>query len=487
LSIFSGYYAGTLTVSANTGTLQSSFPGTAAYAAGGVVTNTSATPSAGVVTSATLSQSSAWAIISIELRSVYITIPAVYFPTGIYNYSSGLAFNWPDTLEGEMTGAAVLCYQGNAHAVDLGPSGLTVNNYQITFYTVNSLGFQCGGSMTEGINIPSYVAAVRITNCQFLNFGNGAAYDVYYSGANNYINLIDHNYFYTWDNVKRNFIFSPTDINSYMRIENNELICTNGRFGGTQCPSTSAGIGVSMGGNGSYFTNNNASWMIPNLQVKNNGISVMGNYFEADSGASTADIEFVGAINGLHLWGNYGQQQATGTPFLGPATGSDTLSYSSIRDTYLYNFTASSPVVALNNLAGQVGNQASGNSCGTTVGNCPVIHTTGSNINAWVNDVDTLVDISATVPTITGTGACATVSTQKGGNAAGTVTCTGTTGASTLIITPGYTTPNGYSCTAYDLTTVANIQHQSATSTTACTLAGTVNQNDVMQYISIGY
>jgi hypothetical protein len=87
---------------------------------------------------------------------------------------------------------------------------------------------------------------------------------------------------------------------------------------------------------------------------------------------------------------------------------------------------------------------------------------------------------------ITGTGACATTSTQKGGAWSGQITCTGTTGASTLVITPGTTAPNGWSCWANDLTT-ANALRQSAVAATTCTIAGTVNANDVITFGAVAY
>lgn len=88
---------------------------------------------------------------------------------------------------------------------------------------------------------------------------------------------------------------------------------------------------------------------------------------------------------------------------------------------------------------------------------------------------------------LTGTGACVTVGTQKGGAFAGQATCTGSTGASTFIITPGSTSPNGWSCSASDLTTAANILRQSVVSQTSCTIAGTVNGSDVLTFLAVAY
>lgn len=86
------------------------------------------------------------------------------------------------------------------------------------------------------------------------------------------------------------------------------------------------------------------------------------------------------------------------------------------------------------------------------------------------------------------TGACATTGTQSGGSMAGRVTCTAATAASTLVIVPGTTAPNGWICTAFDQTTRANLLQQTATTTTNCTLTATsITQNDVIVFQAIAF
>ena len=87
---------------------------------------------------------------------------------------------------------------------------------------------------------------------------------------------------------------------------------------------------------------------------------------------------------------------------------------------------------------------------------------------------------------LSGTGACTTITTQLGGAWGGSFKCTGTTGASTAVITPGITATNGWSCSASDITT-ANALRQSATNTTTCTIGGTVNANDVITWTAIAF
>lgn len=89
-------------------------------------------------------------------------------------------------------------------------------------------------------------------------------------------------------------------------------------------------------------------------------------------------------------------------------------------------------------------------------------------------------------PALTGTGSCTTQSTQVGGAWAGSFVCTGTTGSSTVVIAPGPTAPHGWACSASDVTT-SNALRQSATAATTCTIAGTVNANDVITFSAVAY
>ena len=129
----------------------------------------------------------------------------------------------------------------------------------------------------------------------------------------------------------------------------------------------------------------------------------------------------------------------------------------------------------------------------------------GELITTWLSDSGTgtsvdftstinasrLVEMGAPIATgtkavLTGTGSCITITAQLGGPWAGQVQCTGITGASTLIITPGYSAPNGWSCWAND-TTAGTALHQSTGGPTGCTIAGTVTANDVLTFGAVAY
>ena len=94
-----------------------------------------------------------------------------------------------------------------------------------------------------------------------------------------------------------------------------------------------------------------------------------------------------------------------------------------------------------------------------------------------------------TPPTPTGTGACATITTQVGGGElAGSLECTGTTGASTITLTFTSAQPHGYRCSADDQTTVADTPHQSAYTTTTCVLTTSATAaNDVIVWNATGF
>ena len=76
----------------------------------------------------------------------------------------------------------------------------------------------------------------------------------------------------------------------------------------------------------------------------------------------------------------------------------------------------------------------------------------------------------------TGTGACATDSVVHAGAANGEVTCTGTTGASTLVVNLP-TATHGWACMANDITTPAVVP-ESAFTVSTVTFSGTITAND---------
>jgi hypothetical protein len=75
---------------------------------------------------------------------------------------------------------------------------------------------------------------------------------------------------------------------------------------------------------------------------------------------------------------------------------------------------------------------------------------------------------------------------QVGGTWAGKF-ASGTAGTCTVVITPGITAGNGFSCWANDLTTTADKINQTATTTTTATIAGTTASADVITWGCVAY
>lgn len=88
------------------------------------------------------------------------------------------------------------------------------------------------------------------------------------------------------------------------------------------------------------------------------------------------------------------------------------------------------------------------------------------------------------VPTPTGT--CA-INNQVGGNTAGSFKANGACAAGTVILTFAATAPNGYVCSAHDMTTPADAMNQTAYSTTSCTLTGTMASADQVTFSATGF
>lgn len=109
----------------------------------------------------------------------------------------------------------------------------------------------------------------------------------------------------------------------------------------------------------------------------------------------------------------------------------------------------------------------------TQAANTVVMNATGGSASPTaVTTVTYLIDAGTTFTLGTGTGACLTTSTLKGGAGTGEFLCTGTAGASTIVVNLP-TTTNGWACWANDDT--SNVAWSAGGSTTsAITLKGTI-------------
>ena len=106
--------------------------------------------------------------------------------------------------------------------------------------------------------------------------------------------------------------------------------------------------------------------------------------------------------------------------------------------------------------------------------------------NWYFNNSSIVIDSGTTFTLSGGTGACATTTALTGGNSTGSFECTGTSGASSVIVALP-TADKGWVCEANDLTTTSDTVHQTASTTTSCTLSGTISANDVINFHGNAY
>lgn len=173
----------------------------------------------------------------------------------------------------------------------------------------------------------------------------------------------------------------------------------------------------------------------------------------------------------------YSASGASTVSITGQASGSNALTLTG---------PASGAGASLNLVAGAAGRLANiGAACFFDLtGNLAMANT--CNINGATNVTTSGVTSGGTL-SLTGTGACVSYSATAGGAWAGSGTCSGTTGAATVIITPGTTAPHFWACFGSDLTShVAG--GQSLFSSTTCTLSfATVTNGDNVQITAFAY
>lgn len=362
-----------------------------------------------------------------------------------------------------------------------------------------------GGSASTG-TLPTYVGSMDLTNVSGLTF-NGAT--MVNSGAVMHViggqvllneNFLGHQGLALYENVMSPFL---------------TLNAVSGAFEGVTLDGASTADPV----NGADIAMVKTDGSVYGLAVKNSS-GVLSTFIEGSGMASMNGYSFICAVNSSSC--TYGT--ANGYQF--PAYGGDTVdnlgTHTLIQGAnnqplfHLIGHTTSSILfdipASLGSATKNFSLDSSGNLSASTLtstattGTAPLTVTSTTNVpnlNASSLNGATFAapgPIGGTTPgtsvftavtsggtiNVSGSGACGTIINGTGGNWAGTVQCTGTTGASTLVITPRITAPNGFSCWANDITT-ANILRQSAVSTTTCTIAGTVNANDVLTFGAIAY
>jgi hypothetical protein len=104
----------------------------------------------------------------------------------------------------------------------------------------------------------------------------------------------------------------------------------------------------------------------------------------------------------------------------------------------------------------------------------------------WKTAYNNATVSGGTAPTNSGT--CA-INTQVGGNTAGSLKANGACASGTIVLTFATTAPNGWACTASDLTTPANLIKPGPTyTTTTATFTGvTMAASDLVTFSCVGF
>ena len=309
----------------------------------------------------------------------------VYFPPGTYLYTSGLAFTQPVTLLGQRCGS-LLNYTGSAHAVDMGPTGLTSSNYQSGEYTVKDLGFIGGTSMTYGLYFNTYLVRIRILGCAFRNFGNATStvWAVYTAGnGTNWDVTVTDNTITNDDAVARNFlkVGSTSNENSQLHFRNNFMTNLASHNAVVGVNASGAGTAVWSNGTGSSITGNNFNFWNPVMHLGNtsNSTMILNNYSESpNDGLGKPIVEFE-TVSGILVDGLYTNLHSGGY-VVGPnAGGTAKISNSLVQNIYAANNVNGAALIQENNLTGQTGNVYFNLQAQSSF----IPNTTGGNIDAW--------------------------------------------------------------------------------------------------------
>lgn len=236
------------------------------------------------------------------------------------------------------------------------------------------------------------------------------------------------------------------------------------------------------------------------------GINIKGNFFASFGATNTIEdvnsshtntehnTEFIADTNfynhgTLSSGTSIGCNAVASTNYLtGVDTGGDTISNCNASTQTFPNFSAPGP-------SGYRFNQLSGYNQDLTVRTRSggVYNIQGQDINdtrrTWgVTDFGAgeLTGLySSGTPNLTAS-TCGTLASSQGGNWVGAVN-SGTTGTCVLVITPGFTAPHGFHCSATNMASATNTMRQTSFSTTTCTLTGTTTSGDTLNWIVEGF
>lgn len=407
VSLFGFYSGGATTASANVGNLRVNVSAGVTQEGIAIVDNTAASMGTSVTTSATLSGNSAWLGSTIELLSGTPTFPTLYIPSGQYTYSSGLNPAFP--MQIACGSNAMLNYTGSAHAVDLGPTGLTGPTAQEP-YVVDNCGFTGGANMTYGIYWNSYVIRGGLRNNYFLNFGNATSYMVGMASSQWDIEVGPQNRVMIDDFQPRKVMLTNVlgiDNNTFVRFHDNTLWCIQGHVAVGLCTQAQSAVALTLdGAQNRVYHNNSMGWTTLVRFICTNG-SCYGNHAIDNQIEAASDggvpIQFGSTQIGTQVSYNVWNAHGSASSLVGPVAGTDVLTGARVAFNTLINFPSANPVVSQNNVAAQGGNTSLANNCSiglTPMLACVLMHTAGASITGWSTTSDDQMS-SASYATLT--------------------------------------------------------------------------------------
>lgn len=347
--------------------------------------------------SGTLGSTAAWACQSVEVKSggTNTYIPNVFIPAGYYYYSGGIN----PTISTTITCApgAYLNYTGSAHAVDLGPAGLSFITAHHLPYIVDGCSFVGGTNMTQGIYMQPFIESVGIRNSLFYNFGNATSYMIASSNDNWDIEVGPQNRFLTDDYQPRKvFIENLNHINgnSFGRIHDNQIWCVQG-YQNLGCSAAQAATAITFDGSSNRFYHNNIMFMNPavlffcsNTPCVNNQADQ--NQIEGPASGVYNIFQFGGGtLVGTLITQNTVNMHGTTGSVIAPFDGAALLTGSRVNFNTIENMPLATAFTGQNNLVGQGGNVSFSNNCSvafTPMLPCASMHTIAGNITPWSPD-----------------------------------------------------------------------------------------------------
>lgn len=373
-----------------------------------------------VTNSGTLSATAFWACQGVEMKGGGTTsaMPTVYFPGGqgvVYFYSGGISLTIPSNFECQR--GTTLFYTGSAHAIDVGPPGLTGPTQQFPYF-FKGCTMSGGLNATQGIFINPFITKVGFSEMFFLNFGPryaGAAnpltgwmvagtndnWDVEFGAQTRF----ETNDFTPRLGVRLNL--NNVNLNSFLRVHDINFFCLEGPGPGNTggCTAAHAGIGIWFDGANNGLYNSNLAFLAPAVVLGcSGGLNCTGDVLDnnqletAVSGAVTPIIQFQSGVDRALIHNSHSMNtHSSGVSPVGPRSVSDVITGLRMNFNSINNTADATPVVALNNIAGQVGNQSSNNICTILLASphvCPTPHTTGANILPWSFNVDDALTLS---------------------------------------------------------------------------------------------